>query len=179
MSDGHHWYDGHHGYGGHPMGGALHPTLLRGGMYEDDGAWSLSYHKSMYDDSDDSDADMSPRRTYTTQSSDKKPTRKPGSAKRKAAKKKPKSAKKKPTSATRKPIKKKPTSAKSKSGKKKPTSAKRKPTKKASPKGKRPLNAYMKKVIAARDSGAKSFVYNDATYVRNVKPNGLIVYKRA
>lgn len=42
---------------------------------------------------------------------------------------------------------------------------------------KRPLNAYMKKLMNARKSGAKSFKYNDKTYVKSKTKTGLIIYK--
>ena len=41
---------------------------------------------------------------------------------------------------------------------------------------KRPLNAYMKKVMAARKSGAASFVYNDKTYYKKMTKTGMAVY---
>ena len=42
----------------------------------------------------------------------------------------------------------------------------------------RPLNAYFKAMIAARDSGAASFTYKGRVYKRTKLSNGLIAYKK-
>jgi hypothetical protein len=51
-----------------------------------------------------------------------------------------------------------------------------KPMKKVTTK-KRPLNAYMKKVMSARKSGADSFEYNGKKYVKAKTKTGMIIYK--
>lgn len=48
--------------------------------------------------------------------------------------------------------------------------------KKAAGGKKRPLNAYMKKVMAARSSKAASFEYNGKTYYRKMTKTGMAVY---
>jgi hypothetical protein len=43
---------------------------------------------------------------------------------------------------------------------------------------KRPLNAYMKAVVKARKSGAKSFSYSGSTYVAKKTKTGMIIYSK-
>lgn len=45
------------------------------------------------------------------------------------------------------------------------------------PAKKRPLNAYMKKVMSARKSGAESFEYNGKKYMKSKTKTGMIIYK--
>ena len=43
---------------------------------------------------------------------------------------------------------------------------------------KRPMNAFMKKLNAARKSGAQSFDYNGTTYKRSTTKTGMVIFKK-
>jgi len=43
---------------------------------------------------------------------------------------------------------------------------------------KRKMNEYFKKMIKAKKSGAKSFVYKGNTYVGKKSKTGMVVYKK-
>jgi len=43
---------------------------------------------------------------------------------------------------------------------------------------KKKMNAYFKKMTAARKKGAKSFEYNGSTYVSKKSKTGMLIYKK-
>ena len=43
---------------------------------------------------------------------------------------------------------------------------------------KRPMNAFMKKLNAARKSGAQTFDYNGTTYKRATTKTGMVIFKK-
>jgi hypothetical protein len=40
------------------------------------------------------------------------------------------------------------------------------------------MNEYFKKMVKAKKSGAKSFVYNGKTYVSKKSKTGMLIYKK-
>jgi len=42
----------------------------------------------------------------------------------------------------------------------------------------RKMNEYFKKMVKAKKSGAKSFVYNGKTYVSKKSKTGMLIYKK-